>query len=71
MEGRRARGRQRKKHKDGIKALLECDDFEEVLRLAEWREEWRINVANVNEDKHFGKITFRNIDVLTQYLLLS
>ena len=50
VEGRRARGRERKKYMDGIKQLMGCERFSEVLRLAEDRSTWCCIVANINSD---------------------
>ena len=50
VEGNRARGRQRMKYMDGLKTLLGCTSIGEIARLAEGREDWKIIVANVNED---------------------
>ena len=48
IEGRRARGRQRNKYMDGVKALVGCREIGEVLRLAQDREQWSYIVANLN-----------------------
>ena len=50
VEGSRARGRQRMKYMDGMKMLLGYVSIGEIARLAEGREDWKIIVANVNED---------------------
>ena len=50
IEGTRARGRQRMKYMDGLKALVGCDGIGEMIRMAEDRARWKIIVANVKID---------------------
>ena len=48
IEGTRARGRQRMKLMDGVKAVVGCGNIGEVVRTAEDRSRWRYIVANIN-----------------------
>ena len=48
IEGTRARGRQRMKFMDGMKAVAGCGSIAEIIRMAEDRTRWRCIVANVN-----------------------
>ena len=48
IEGTRARGRQRMKLMDGVKAVLGYGSIAEVVRAAEDRTGWRSIVANIN-----------------------
>ena len=48
IEGTRARGRQRMKFMDGVKAVVGCGSIAEFVRMAEDRARWRYIVANVN-----------------------
>ena len=48
MERTRARGRQRMKFTDGVKAVVACGNIGEVVRTAEDRARWRYMVANIN-----------------------
>ena len=48
IEGTRARGRQRMKYMDGVKAVVGCRSIAEVVRMAEDRARWRYIVANIN-----------------------
>ena len=48
IEGTRARGRQRMKFMDGMKAVAGCGSVAEITRMAEDRTRWRYIVANVN-----------------------
>ena len=48
ISGTRARGRQKMKYMDGLKAEVGCNGIGEVIRLAEDRSAWRNIVANVN-----------------------
>ena len=49
-EGKRARGRQRKKYTDGIKEMVGREKMEEVVELAGNRRVWHYTVAIV--DRH-------------------
>ena len=48
IEGTRARGRQRMKFMDGVKAVVGCESIGEVVRTEEDRSRWRYIVANIN-----------------------
>ena len=48
MEGKRTRGRQRKKYTDGIKEMVGREKLEEVVELAGNRRVWHYIVANVD-----------------------
>ena len=50
VQGRRARGRQRRKYMDGIKEVIGCERMDEILRRAEDRSLWRSITANINLD---------------------
>ena len=50
MEGRRARGRQRRKYMDGVNEMTGYQRMVEVLRRTQDRSVWRSIAANINLD---------------------